>query len=89
MHPLELAFEFHLRYESIHPFVDANGRTGRMIMNKILMQNYYLPIIIYKQNKKAYFNSIEKAREGKKQKYYQFLISQTNKTYKNMLKLFF
>ena len=88
IHPLELAFEFHLRYESIHPFIDANGRTGRMLMNKILMQNYYLPIIIRKESKMAYFNSIEKAREGKKQKYYQFLVTHANKTYKELIKLF-
>lgn len=86
IHPIELAFEFHLRYESIHPFADANGRTGRMIMNKILMQNYYNPIIIFKENKKTYFNAIEKAREGKTQKYFQLMIQQSLKSYKQMLK---
>jgi len=86
IHPLILAFDFHLKYESIHPFTDANGRTGRMIMNKILMQNYYNPIIIFKENKQAYFNAIEKAREGKKQKYYEFMIEQAQKTYKQILK---
>jgi len=85
LHPLELAFDFHLYYESIHPFIDANGRTGRMLMNKILIQNNYSPIIIYKENKEAYFNAIAKAREGKKQKYFQFMIEQANKTYKQML----
>lgn len=86
LHPLELAFEFHLMYESIHPFTDANGRTGRLIMNKILIQNYYNPTIIYKENKKTYFNAIQKAREGKVKKYYQLLIQQGAKTYKQMLK---
>ena len=36
-YPIQLAFDFHLRYEYIHPFLDGNGRTGRLIMNKILI----------------------------------------------------
>jgi len=71
IHPLILAFEFHKRYEQIHPFLDENGRTGRLIMNKILMSNGYQPIIVYKDNKVAYFNTLEKSSEGKKKKYYQ------------------
>src|SRR3989338_11696211 len=51
LHPLILAFEFHRKYEFIHPFLDGNGRTGRLIMNKILMSSGYHPIIVYKDNK--------------------------------------
>jgi Fic family protein len=86
VHPLILAFDFHIRYELIHPFVDANGRTGRLIMNKILMANHYNPIIVFKDNREAYFNAISKAREGKQKKYYQFMLEQTNKSYELMLK---
>jgi Fic family protein len=81
VHPLILAFEFHKKYEQIHPFLDGNGRTGRLIMNKILMSNGYQPIIVYKDNKIAYFNSLEKANEGKTKNYYQFMLEQTKKTY--------
>ena len=82
LHPLQLAFYFHLRYEEIHPFLDANGRTGRLIMNKILMNLGYFPIIVYKNNAGAYFNSISKGlkRETKKT-YYQFMLKQSKKTY--------
>jgi Fic family protein len=87
IHPLVLAFEFHRRYEYIHPFLDGNGRTGRLIMNKILMSNGYSPIIVYKDNKMAYFNSLEKSKEGKLKNYYQFMLEQTNKTYDCLLNI--
>ncbi len=87
IHPLILAYDFHLEYERIHPFRDGNGRTGRLILNKILIQNGYPPIIVYKDNKEAYFNAIEKAREGRKKKYYQFMLEQTNKSYNYLLEL--
>jgi Fic family protein len=84
MFPLQRALDFHARYETIHPFRDANGRTGRLIMNKILMQNNYPPIIIFKDNKQAYFNSITAAQTGKTKKYYQFMLEQAGKTYDQM-----
>ncbi|KHO54937.1 MAG: filamentation induced by cAMP protein Fic [archaeon GW2011_AR19] len=85
MHPLLLAFEFHKKYEFIHPFLDGNGRTGRLIMNKILISKGYSPIIVYKENKASYFNALEKSREGKLKNYYQFLLKQANKTYDSLL----
>jgi len=85
MYPLQRAFEFHSNYESTHPFTNANGRTGRLIMNKILMQNGYPPIIVYKENKLAYFNAINAMREGDRKKYYQFMLEQAEKTYDQMI----
>jgi Fic family protein len=85
IHPLILAFEFHRRYEVIHPFRDGNGRTGRLLMNKILMNAGYYPVIVYKENKRAYFNSLEKMSEGKSKKYYQFMLEQADKTYDYIL----
>jgi Fic family protein len=84
IHPLILAFEFHKKYEHIHPFTDGNGRTGRLIMNKILMNAGYPPIIVYKTHKAVYFNSLENALEGKTKKYYQFMLKQANETYNYM-----
>lgn len=80
-HALKLAFDFHLCYEAIHPFRDANGRTGRLIMNKILLQNNYPLMLVFKDNKQAYFNAIKKARENKKIKYYRFMLEQQLKSY--------
>ena len=87
-YPFKLAFDFHLRYEYIHPFIDGNGRTGRLIMNKILMDNGYFPIIIYADNSKAYFNAIVKGHERQtKKSYYQFMLEQTKKTYQQFHKI--
>jgi Fic family protein len=85
IHPLLLAFEFHKRYEYIHPFLDGNGRTGRFIMNKILIANKYQPMIVYKENKESYFGALEKSIDGKGKKYYQFLLEQMHKTYNYLL----
>ena len=83
-YPLQLAFEFHLKYEYIHPFLDANGRTGRLIMNKILMDHGYFPMIIYAKNRRAYSNAIVKGLQRKtKKSYYQFMLEQGKKTYES------
>jgi Fic family protein len=47
-----------LKYEQIHPFENGNGRTGRFIMNKILLQNTFSPMVVFTENKQAYFNAI-------------------------------
>lgn len=54
LHPVERAALFHLRFESIHPFIDGNGRTGRLLLNLELMQNGFLPIDIKYQDRARY-----------------------------------
>lgn len=62
-HPLLIATIFHMRFINIHPFDDGNGRICRIMMNLILMQCGYPPIIIKKEDRDTYFRSIQKARE--------------------------
>src|SRR5690606_26384751 len=47
LHPIELSAEMHERLVTIHPFIDGNGRTARLLMNLILLQNGF-PIAILK-----------------------------------------
>ncbi|MGV8171706.1 MAG: Fic family protein [Candidatus Woesearchaeota archaeon] len=61
LHPFVLAVMFHHKMEKIHPFMDGNGRTGRIIMNYILLQQDYPPIIITKKNRTKYLDNLHKA----------------------------
>ena len=60
-HPLVLAVIFHHKFEKIHPFMDGNGRTGRMIMNYILIQNCYPPIVIHKKTRAEFLEALREA----------------------------
>lgn len=61
LHFLVLAVIFHHKFEKIHPFADGNGRTGRMLLNYILMKNDYPPIIIQKRTRADYLEALRRA----------------------------
>jgi len=61
LHPLVLASLFHHKFEKIHPFSDGNGRTGRMMVNFILMDKGYPPMIIYKKDRSMYLDALASA----------------------------
>lgn len=74
MHPVELAAEAHYRLVTIHPFVDGNGRTARLLMNMILLMSDYPPAIIQKRERLSYINALEKAQLGGSKDEYQKII---------------
>ena len=59
MHPIERAALFHLKFEGIHPFVDGNGRTGRLILNLMLMQAGYPPVNVKYSDRKRYYEAFD------------------------------
>jgi len=58
LHPFVLASMFHHKFEKIHPFFDGNGRTGRMLMNYILLKSGYPPSVIYKKTRGDYLDAL-------------------------------
>ena len=61
LHKIHLAAEFHFRYVYIHPFIDGNGRTARLLMNLILMSNGYPITVIKTEDRDIYMKALEKA----------------------------
>lgn len=59
LNPIELAAWTHAEFVKIHPFVDGNGRTSRLIMNYQLMSNGFLPVSVNKEDRLEYFNHLE------------------------------
>ncbi len=62
LHPLVLASHFHTEFEKIHPFVDGNGRVGRLLMNFILHKNKYPMVNIPKKNRFRYYGVLQNAQ---------------------------
>lgn len=60
LHIIEAAAEFHLRFEGIHPFIDGNGRTGRLILNFALMKAGLLPVNIKFTDRRKYYDSFDR-----------------------------
>ena len=92
MHPLVLATIFHHKFEKIHPFMDGNGRAGRIIMNFILIKQGYPHLIIRKKMRSDYLDALRTAdksglTENKKDAYsrlVQFIADELSESYWNL-----
>ena len=62
LHPLLRVAEFHVHFEHIHPFLDGNGRTGRLLINLELLKFNYLPINIKYADRDVYLSTLEQAQ---------------------------
>ena len=75
-HPFALATKAHYELVTTHRFLDGNGRTARLLVNLILLQNRYPPALIQTHNRLTYLQSLEQAQLGGSKKDYLDLINE-------------
>ena len=73
LHPVEYAAIAHYRLVYIHPFVDGNGRTSRLLMNLRLIQAGYPPVIIKVQDRYKYYEALGIANSGDIRPFIRFI----------------
>lgn len=84
--PILLAAEFHYKYIRIHPFDDGNGRTARIVMNFILMQHGYPPVIIKTEDKEQYFAALRQADAGLIEPFIDYIAKNLNQSLDLMIR---
>lgn len=62
LHPVELAAAVHLRFVTIHPFADGNGRMSRLLMNFVLQKHGFPLLNIPYEDRRSYYNALERAQ---------------------------
>ncbi len=65
LHPVVLAAQAHHRLVAIHPFVDGNGRTARLVMNLVLFRYGYPPTVLLRANRRQYVQVLMQANSGR------------------------
>lgn len=80
MHPIELASMLHHKLVYIHPFFDGNGRTSRLVMNIILMQSGFPLVIVLKNDRKRYYQTLSSADKGEYADFVNFIARAVERT---------
>ncbi len=85
-HPILLAAEFHYNFVRIHPFDDGNGRLARILMNLILMEKGYAPVIIKVEEKERYYEALRQADGGDIESFASYIGSELERTMEIMIR---
>lgn len=64
IHPVTAAACMHARLMAVHPFMDGNGRTGRLVLNLWLIRHHYPPSLVGPENRAAYYTALQAADGG-------------------------
>lgn len=87
IHPVELAAISHLKFVTIHPFGDGNGRISRLIMNFILNKKKYPMLDIPYENRNSYYNALERSQmKSEDRVFLQWFVKRYINYYKRYLK---
>ena len=88
LHPVEFAALLHLKLVTVHPFIDGNGRTARLITNLALIQRGYLPVIVLPVLRVEYNDCIRQYQnKDNAQPFIDFIAEQELETQKEMIRL--
>lgn len=86
-HPVHFAALVHIQLVTIHPFVDGNGRTARLLMNLALLQSGYTITIIPPIMRPAYISAIQKGNKGDVRPFLDFISEMVYESSKEYLRL--
>lgn len=81
IHPAVFASYVHNFFIDVHPFIDGNGRTGRLLLNFMLMKSGFPPICIKKEEKIKYTDYMEEARDGNMKMLLNFIAGKVEEAY--------
>jgi len=86
LHPVSLSALVHLKFVTIHPFSDGNGRISRLMMNFILNRNGFPMLDISYKNRNGYYTALERAQLKQEEKIFlQWLFKRYLKEYKRLI----
>ncbi len=87
-HPVVSASLAHKNFVTIHPFVDGNGRTARLLMNLLLLKEGYPIVIIPPIRRVDYINSLQKSNKGNDTDFISLIADMTIESLKDYLRMF-
>jgi Fic family protein len=88
LHPIARAALVHSDFVKIHPFIDGNGRTARLLLNFELMKSGYPPIVIEKETRSEYYAALDEAHTtGDTEKFVRLVSNMVDQTFDLYLKL--
>ena len=86
IHPVVTAALFHYKFVAIHPFDDGNGRLSRILMNLILMQKGFPPVVVKMDDRKNYYSLLSRADVGDNWPFVEYIVERLQSSLQLFLK---